>query len=203
MPLVCLFLCQCRTVFILALCSGIDTSICVLSPGCTNLNVHFAFVLAIFLVQNDKFYPDIIFCMWIPCTFLISSTPSQIGFPVFVLCSPFFFQYSPYAFKSYMCGYKSYINQDFEYERKHVIFILLSLGCLVFSSSIQMKGFCLSLQVSKTPLVYTMVLIHLSLARHLWWLHFLDVVSSAARNTGIHVSLVCWLSLLWIYPGVL
>lgn len=56
-PLVCLFLCQYRTVFINALGSGIGTSICVLSPECTKLNVYF--VLVTFLVQSGKFQYDI------------------------------------------------------------------------------------------------------------------------------------------------
>lgn len=47
------------TIFIPALSSSLGTSTCVLSPECTDLNACLAFVLAVFLVENDKFHYDI------------------------------------------------------------------------------------------------------------------------------------------------
>lgn len=101
-----------------------------------------------------------------------------------------------------VCSF-TYIGQYFTYGRKPVIFTFLTLGYLMISSSIQMKGFCLSRQGSKPHLYVRHVLCPFVSCRASRLAPFPGCCEECVEKHGCPtVSGVLTWSLLGICPGV-
>lgn len=150
------------------------------------------------------------------CTLCSHTPPHSIThkFPPFSHSSTSSILYSPYTFKPHMCRCDymyihirvcsfTYIGQYFTYGRKPVIFTFLTLGYLMISSSIQMKGFCLSRQGSKPHLYVRHVLCPFVSFRASRLAPFPGCCEECVEKHGCPtVSGVLTWSLLGICPGV-